>query len=257
MPRQTARSSLPTRPTAVSGCSSSARRGRGSAASSCRAGPRPRHARQPVAQRHRHAAVHRAIGAHQPARDRRSHDRVRAGWHARPHHRPPAAHRARGRSRAPPGAERRDPAGGSRGGFWFVFLAGTPAFSRFDANGVLLFHRVMQGQRDRPAGGGDPDVWPRRAIDGAEIPLVSPLVRTAAVDRAGRLWVSFVVPVHLRLRRPGREGAHGAVPGRRDRLAEQPPLPRPRAAAGHARLLRVRCPLIVAGRLSRHPSRSV
>jgi hypothetical protein len=31
-------------------------------------------------------------------------------------------------------------------------------------------------------------------VDGTEIPLVSPLVRTAAVDPAGRLWVSLVTP---------------------------------------------------------------
>jgi hypothetical protein len=80
------------------------------------------------------------------------------------------------------------------GGFWFVFLAGTPAFSRFDATGALLFHRVMQGREIDPLVAATPEVWPRRAVDGTEIPLVSPLVRTAAVDAAGRLWVSLVTP---------------------------------------------------------------
>ena len=80
------------------------------------------------------------------------------------------------------------------GGFWFVFLAGTPAFSRFDASGTLLFHRVMQGREIDPVVAAIPDVWPRRAVDGTEIPLVAPAVRTAAVDGTGRLWVSFVVP---------------------------------------------------------------
>ncbi len=83
-----------------------------------------------------------------------------------------------------------DPAGG----FWFVFLAGTPAFSRFDATGALLFHRAMQGLEIDPIVAAIPDSWPRRAVDGTEIPLVSPSIRTAAVDAAGRLWVSFVVP---------------------------------------------------------------
>jgi len=83
-----------------------------------------------------------------------------------------------------------DPAGG----FWFVFLAGTPAFSRFDATGALLFHRAMQGLEIDPIVAAIPDTWPRRDVDGAEIPLVSPSIRTAAVDAAGRLWVSFVVP---------------------------------------------------------------
>ena len=80
------------------------------------------------------------------------------------------------------------------GGFWFVFLAGTPAFSRFDASGTLLFHRVMQGREIDPVVAAIPDVWPRRAVDGTEIPLVAPAVRTAAVDGTGHLWVSFVVP---------------------------------------------------------------
>lgn len=80
------------------------------------------------------------------------------------------------------------------GGFWFVFLAGTPAFSRFDATGALLFHRVMQGREIDPLVAAIPDVWPRRAVDGTEIPLVSPLVRAAAVDTTGRLWVSLVTP---------------------------------------------------------------
>jgi len=80
------------------------------------------------------------------------------------------------------------------GGFWFVFLAGPPAFARFDATGTLLFHRLMQGREIDPVVDAVPDVWPRRAVDGTEIPLVAPTVRTAAVDPAGRLWVSFVVP---------------------------------------------------------------
>ena len=80
------------------------------------------------------------------------------------------------------------------GGFWFVYLAGPPAFARFDASGTLLFHRVMQGREIDPLVEAIPKVWPRRAIEGTEIPLVAPLVRTAAVDPGGQLWVSFVVP---------------------------------------------------------------
>jgi hypothetical protein len=80
------------------------------------------------------------------------------------------------------------------GGYWFVFLAGEPAFSRFDRSGALLFHRRMQGRELDPVVAAIPATWPRRAIDGTEVPLVSPAVRTAALDPAGRLWVSFVVP---------------------------------------------------------------
>lgn len=79
-------------------------------------------------------------------------------------------------------------------GYWFVFLAGEPAFSRFDAAGNLLFHRRIQGRELDAVVAATPAVWPRRAIDGTEVPLVSPVVRTAAIDPTGRLWVSFVVP---------------------------------------------------------------
>jgi hypothetical protein len=80
------------------------------------------------------------------------------------------------------------------GGYWFVFIAGEPAISRFDAQGALLFHRRLQGRELDPVVAAIPSVWPRRAIDGTEVPLVSPAVRTAALDPGGRLWVSFVVP---------------------------------------------------------------
>jgi hypothetical protein len=80
------------------------------------------------------------------------------------------------------------------GGFWFVFLAGAPAFSRFDGRGQLVFHRLLQGRELDPVLAALPSAWPRRAIDGTEVPLVSPTVRTAAVDPRGRLWISLVVP---------------------------------------------------------------
>ncbi len=80
------------------------------------------------------------------------------------------------------------------GGYWFVFIAGEPAISRFDPGGALVFHRRMQGKELDPVVAAIPSVWPRRAIDGTEVPLVSPTVRTAALDPSGRLWVSFVVP---------------------------------------------------------------
>ena len=80
------------------------------------------------------------------------------------------------------------------GGYWFVFLAGQPAFSRFSANGELLFHRVIQGLELDPVVASLPTTWPRRAIDGTEVPLVSPTVRAAALAPSGELWISFVVP---------------------------------------------------------------
>jgi hypothetical protein len=79
------------------------------------------------------------------------------------------------------------------GGFYFVFMAGAPAFRKYSDSGDLLYERVVQGREIDPLVDAIPDRWPRRA--GAELPLVTPTVRTAAVDRSGRLWISFVVPV--------------------------------------------------------------
>jgi hypothetical protein len=80
------------------------------------------------------------------------------------------------------------------GGFFFVFLAGTPAFRKYDANGSLLFERVIQGRELDGLVASMPQRWPRRSVGGRELPLVPPVVRTAAVDPAGRLWISFVLP---------------------------------------------------------------
>jgi hypothetical protein len=78
------------------------------------------------------------------------------------------------------------------GGFLFVFMAGAPAFRKYDSKGVLIYERVIQGREIDPLVAAIPDRWPRR--NPGELPLVAPLVRTAAVDRSGRLWVSFVLP---------------------------------------------------------------
>ncbi len=78
------------------------------------------------------------------------------------------------------------------GGFLFVFMAGAPAFRKYDDKGVLIYERIVQGREIDPLVAAIPDRWPRR--NAAELPLVAPLVRTAAVDRSGRLWISFVIP---------------------------------------------------------------
>lgn len=78
------------------------------------------------------------------------------------------------------------------GGFLFVFMAGRPAFRKYDDKGELVYERVIQGREIDPLIAAIPDRWPRRGT--GELPLVAPMVRTAAVDRSGRLWVSFVIP---------------------------------------------------------------
>lgn len=80
------------------------------------------------------------------------------------------------------------------GGYYFVFLAGKPAFRRYDAKGGLMFERVIQGRELDPILEQMPTRWPRRTVGGTELPLVVPTVRTAAVDGQGRLWVAFLTP---------------------------------------------------------------
>ena len=80
------------------------------------------------------------------------------------------------------------------GGFWVVFQAGAPMFRRYDAAGVLLFERRIEGRELDRHLASLPSVWPGRRIGEQEIPLVTPTVRSAAIDADGHLWVSFVLP---------------------------------------------------------------
>ena len=80
------------------------------------------------------------------------------------------------------------------GGFYFVFLAGPPAFRKFDRTGALLYERAIQGRELDGVIAALPQKWPRRRVDDRELPLVLPTVRAAALDPSGRLWVSFLVP---------------------------------------------------------------
>ena len=51
----------------------------------------------------------------------------------------------------------------------------------------------MQGREiDEPIA-NLPAAWPR-SVETGELPIVPPTIRTAAVDAAGHLWVSFAVP---------------------------------------------------------------
>ena len=77
------------------------------------------------------------------------------------------------------------------GGIYVVFLAGPPAFRKYSAAGTLEFERALQGRDMDPLVLQMPTAWPRRQIDNRSYPLVQPMVRTAAVDRRGRLWVAM------------------------------------------------------------------
>jgi hypothetical protein len=80
------------------------------------------------------------------------------------------------------------------GGFYYVFITGTPAFRKFDAKGELLFERHIEGRELDDYLRNLPTKWPRRRIEDREVPFVVPTLRTAAVDAAGHLWVSLAVP---------------------------------------------------------------
>jgi hypothetical protein len=80
------------------------------------------------------------------------------------------------------------------GGVYFVFRTGRPLVRKYDAAGTLVFERHIEGPELDAAIQSLPNVWPMRPESEGRLPIVPPLVRTAAVDRAGRLWVSLVDP---------------------------------------------------------------
>src|SRR5215467_807176 len=82
-----------------------------------------------------------------------------------------------------------------KGGFFFVFQTGEPMFRRYDAQGNLLFERRIQGREIDDFVRRLPSLWPKRDSAAGELPFLAPTIRAAAVDPAGRLWVSFAEPV--------------------------------------------------------------
>ena len=81
------------------------------------------------------------------------------------------------------------------GGFYFVFSSGVPVFRKYDAKGTLLFERHVEGPEVDEYLRTMPTRWPtRRTEDGDVLPLVPPAVRTAGVDRDGRLWIALTSP---------------------------------------------------------------
>jgi hypothetical protein len=80
------------------------------------------------------------------------------------------------------------------GGFYFVFQTGEPMFQKYDRAGKLLFERRIEGREIDPLVSNLPTTWPRRKTTEGELPLVGPTIRAAAVDKAGRLWIAFVLP---------------------------------------------------------------
>ena len=80
------------------------------------------------------------------------------------------------------------------GGFYYVFVTGRPIFRKYSDAGALLFERHIEGRELDPVLETQPTRWPRRRVQDREVPLVTPVVRTAGVSPTGELWVSLTVP---------------------------------------------------------------
>jgi hypothetical protein len=81
------------------------------------------------------------------------------------------------------------------GGYYFVFQTGRPMFQKYTADGRLVFERHIEGSELDKAIVNLPTTWRARKDEPGVQPLVEPLVRAAAVDPKGRLWVSLMAPV--------------------------------------------------------------
>jgi hypothetical protein len=80
------------------------------------------------------------------------------------------------------------------GGFYFVFMTGTPLIRKYDNGGTLVFERHIEGRELDDYLAAQPKRWPRRRVEDREVPFVTPAIRSAAVNDRGELWISFSVP---------------------------------------------------------------
>jgi hypothetical protein len=80
------------------------------------------------------------------------------------------------------------------GGFYYVFITGKPIFQKYSDTGALVFERHIEGRELDGLLETQPTRWPRRRIQDREVPLVTPVIRAAAVNPKGELWISLGVP---------------------------------------------------------------
>ncbi|HUF47302.1 MAG TPA: hypothetical protein VMM93_05755 [Vicinamibacterales bacterium] len=80
------------------------------------------------------------------------------------------------------------------GGFYFVFHSGRPMFRKYTADGQLAFERHIEGPELDRFINALPTEWPSPRARSERRPVVEPLIRAAAVDPAGRLWISLGEP---------------------------------------------------------------
>lgn len=81
-----------------------------------------------------------------------------------------------------------------RGGYYYVFVTGRPVFRKYDAKGDVVFERHIEGRELDDVLAQQPNRWPRRRVQDRTVPFVTPVVRAAAVNADGELWLSLVVP---------------------------------------------------------------
>jgi hypothetical protein len=81
-----------------------------------------------------------------------------------------------------------------RGGFYFVFATGVPAFRAYDREGRFLFERHIEGPEVDEIIASLPARWPTRQTPDGDMPLVPPNVRAAVADAAGNLYISLMPP---------------------------------------------------------------
>jgi len=80
------------------------------------------------------------------------------------------------------------------GGFFFVFITGTPLIHKYDAKGSLIFERHIEGRELDDYLAAQPKRWPRRQVQDKLVPFVTPSISAAAVNSRGELWISLSVP---------------------------------------------------------------
>ncbi len=83
---------------------------------------------------------------------------------------------------------------GRDGSVTFVFQTGVPKFQKYDAAGQLVFERHIEGSHLDPYLQTLPTTWPTRKTGDGTYPVIPPMIRTAALDPNGHLWVSLAAP---------------------------------------------------------------
>jgi hypothetical protein len=80
------------------------------------------------------------------------------------------------------------------GGFFYVFITGTPLIRKYDPSGTMVYERHIEGRELDDYLAAQPKRWPRRRVQDKEVPFVTPSISAAAVNARGELWISLSVP---------------------------------------------------------------